>query len=1258
MKKTLGLIAALLLGALSPTWADYVVNGVTVSSSTTITPGVWTSQSQLAIKYAQDNHIPLLLLRANAGCSQCKKLEVACALDQFKEWAADRKLVMLLSMNTDPTADYLAARELTPETLIASGNMPKIAVYWWKEDGTTTRAGFVGRTGRMLGQSGSLPLVDQFINAIESVVGDYSAVPPVPPYTGGYFAVTNLPNSRLEVVVDATEAKSVRIPLYRTATGSATNTLVVGSEEQAITWSGSETSKEVTVRVNATTAGQTIALTLKDEDGETVSTSQINVVNEPANSVTNPYWVGEKTADTLGYGEWTLDYDVALEKVKAEGGVILADFSGVLWCPYCKGIEESLLADAAFKQWAVDNKVVFVLFDQPRLGQAGPRLLAFDEGRGHDGTASGAAYITRKGVTAADAKKVIDRTTELSTKTWLAPDTTATRLSNPTLLLINADGELKARFRAYRTSDRKYPTAENINRLNDLLLLQQANEKDNFRSTTTLTYEIGDDADGEIQINDNVDYFKLTSSPKGDIKISATDSDGKALTATLLTTNSTSYIVVSGYENALEVYGANTTKSYALTSSVVLIPAESAASYKTSKDTVTMRLVNGTTYNITGVAADALSANFTASGDYWVAKASGDIDLAVSSDTVTYQVWTPGTVAFTTTSQRLMESTGSGTITVARTGGASGKTVVDVAISKNLTAGRLVTPAGTTTLTWEDGESGEKTIAYTLNVDNTFQPTDTFTLSLTAGSECAATISSSAAAHTVTVIDSDKPMLDNTEFSQRVFANFAINQSYPVNNILENGRVTLRRVSGRLPSGITAKYDATTKSVILSGRARLAGAYTYTFTLSERRASGAATGLETTFTINVVNPSQLSTSDADYNPVVGTAVSSDVPLYATVSGSKLLAGNITLSINTSGRISARFTGAGASTTTYTGYWQDLDNGTATTVLTSSRGGQLALELTPEGKLSATVTGVTTSFGSSLATADEGVDLATKVDYAKYAGYYTVTLPVDTTGLTAGQETKPTGTGTLILKMDSAIFQRNGRVTYRLYLPDGSAASGSTVISPIDSQSARVTIFKSSSRYVIGVTATVRANAAETHTSDPMIVLADAATQPYWQSSTSGRENLLVYGGYYDKAFSLDDCCSDYYETSRFNLTADVSYLAPSGLHGAVTGVSTATIDVADDRITVTPSNDLRASIRLAKNTGLVSGSVKLQFANGRTVTARCVGVLLPYWADCGCFEGLEAIIDRPLFSGTAYFNDTVDGVRVKRSFEVRFDAVK
>jgi thioredoxin-related protein len=63
--------------------------------------------------------------------------------------------------------------------------------------------------------------------------------------------------------------------------------------------------------------------------------------------------------------EWTEDYSSAVAKAKKEHKLLLLNFTGSDWCPWCKRIDREVFETQKFGEFA-DKKLVLVTVDFPR----------------------------------------------------------------------------------------------------------------------------------------------------------------------------------------------------------------------------------------------------------------------------------------------------------------------------------------------------------------------------------------------------------------------------------------------------------------------------------------------------------------------------------------------------------------------------------------------------------------------------------------------------------------------------------------------------------------------------------------------------------------------------------------------------------------------------------------------------------------------------------------------------------------------------
>ena len=62
---------------------------------------------------------------------------------------------------------------------------------------------------------------------------------------------------------------------------------------------------------------------------------------------------------------WTTDYPAALKKASKENKLVLLDFTGSNWCPWCIKLDQEIFAQKAFQEYAEKN-LILVLVDFPQ----------------------------------------------------------------------------------------------------------------------------------------------------------------------------------------------------------------------------------------------------------------------------------------------------------------------------------------------------------------------------------------------------------------------------------------------------------------------------------------------------------------------------------------------------------------------------------------------------------------------------------------------------------------------------------------------------------------------------------------------------------------------------------------------------------------------------------------------------------------------------------------------------------------------------
>ena len=544
--------------------AASAADSVSLPTVTTAQTGAWMASFQAATNYAFSTGRPLVMLWSNDICDYCNAFKTSIRKSAFTSWQKDQPYVFCYVegvRGSDP-ANNRGAKAFAANAggygEKNTGGYPMISLLWL--DGGTAKAvaTFTGRPGKM-GVAAKSEMYMEFIEAIETTFAAYSES------DLGSFPVGDLENDRFEA---EPSTGVVRIPVDRDFAGAvATNVLTVTRGETTVlttdvVWGADDTRTTVALDLEkigslSYDGSSTLNLTLTSPTDGSTTNGTLHLVADKPNAVKNPYFPGERDLDSLGWADWTLDWTLVTNKVAKANAAgtnsyLLAVFSGTLWCPYCLGIEQGLFDSPKFAAWLEENNIQLALFDQALAatdayaGKA--HLLSYDAGMDHyAGVAnvmrSGAGYLTRHGLAEDDdvAQAVVARTQKL-TVDWLAPGSTAARLSNPTLLLLDANGTVLGRFNAWRDRNRVfgsnvyyYDADENIARLNDLLkLAARGGEGNDYSQTTTLEHKVGDASSATLQVNSTTRWWNLSGAAAGTLTVGRTDDSSAAVTFTLL----------------------------------------------------------------------------------------------------------------------------------------------------------------------------------------------------------------------------------------------------------------------------------------------------------------------------------------------------------------------------------------------------------------------------------------------------------------------------------------------------------------------------------------------------------------------------------------------------------------------------------------------------------------------------------------------------------------------------------------------------
>ena len=534
-----------------------------VSVSSDVGTGFWMENFAAATNLAHATSAPLVLFWGNKGCTYCGYLEEAVNTKAFKTWQkahADYIYCYVQGVNSIDVAPNegsdvrqfarSAAGTLSPSKYISS--YPIICLYWPQKAGKAKVTSFVGRTGKMLVKASGRTLAQELEDSVSQFFSAYVAPKAEIVFGCGDSAGTLGLENRNDRLEADPSTRRVHVPLVRKGSivGKVQGTLVVewpGAikpvESNAVTWAALEKNVYAPVDLALPNGvefpeGERIVLTLLDGAGVPVARNAITFVGAKPNTNTNPFWLGERDVNSLGFAEWTHDYDLVRAKIAAgKADYTLALFSGTLWCPYCRGIDESLFQSDEFKAWCEVNRVQVALFDQAQLpaNGGGSQLLTYIPSVEHianKDVVTGASYLSRHGLRddADDVVHVRERTVNYSTVKWLTPETTSVRLGNPTVLLIDSKDNVVGRFNAWRDrnivfghalGNKYYEPSENIARLNDLLALaSRGSERQDYASTTTSELKLGGSAVSSFHVNDARDHYLLKPSSRGTLVVS------------------------------------------------------------------------------------------------------------------------------------------------------------------------------------------------------------------------------------------------------------------------------------------------------------------------------------------------------------------------------------------------------------------------------------------------------------------------------------------------------------------------------------------------------------------------------------------------------------------------------------------------------------------------------------------------------------------------------------------------------------------
>lgn len=596
--KTMKTIAAALLAAFAVSTAAEAVTAEflksdVLSSSAAVTPGRWNGNFAKCKKYCEDNGVPFIACWSNGdACGHCIAFERAAMQSGFRSWMKTTGIVFWfgcpsngykLDQSTGSALNWARAYEgrLSYTSGGPQSGFPFIRIYWPKGKVDISTVGDTMRGGFATSAANSVAKMKSYINNALKVgkTGGWSAEPVVvvPKYLGGEFAASMAATETSKMELETGLTTKFDVTLTRTnavaaasvatnyvsvaeATAAAASTASVASLSAAsapvalaaaapieVLWKSNETVRTISVPVSKAGTGD-VTVSILDADKTTVK-GILTIPRVPAQPATtsNPYWIGERTAETLKAGEWTMDLDAALARAKAQSGDAwtLVEFTGALWCPWCRGFEEYVFEKDAFKKFTEEKNISLVCLDNvrrfsaadsfsdsvnPKSVSAGPygaapTLLRADIGTAGNSTASGLSYITRHMVSSEDAEKKLQENHDLGYfgGKYATPD--AYRTGYPTVILVNKAGNVAGRFRYQydpnRDSEARYPfdLGENMARFEKLIEKASFDsERDRYATTTQAKLSVGGSADADLDVNISKKCYILKGVREGKVE--------------------------------------------------------------------------------------------------------------------------------------------------------------------------------------------------------------------------------------------------------------------------------------------------------------------------------------------------------------------------------------------------------------------------------------------------------------------------------------------------------------------------------------------------------------------------------------------------------------------------------------------------------------------------------------------------------------------------------------------------------------------
>ena len=486
------------------------------------------------------------------------------------------------------------------------------------------------------------------------------------------------------------------------------------------------------------------------------------------------------------------------------------------------------------------------------------------------------------------------------------------------------------------------------------------------------------------------------------------------------------------------------------------------------------------------------------------------------------------------------------------------------------------------------------------------------------------TISASNSVTVVSVAD-DSPCFVEAR-SEIALTRYAIVSATLSLSDLTGGAVSFTKLSGTLPAGLKARFDAQGQAMVIEGvLTAKAGVYEAVYQAVEQRGSQRVAGLPTKVVFKVTDPTTGGgESGAPLNPAVAkTRTFSGLAAYD--GAKKRVIGLMQVTIPANGRLSARLTGLNGTTSFAAKGWSSCGlDGTLVAELTAADGkSALVVEAHPDGSFDMVINGGELD---GCAMEHDGATWSAKNPASEWRGYYTVAMKH---GEVIGEDQlgiAPTGDGFLTLKMNTTSAVNGGTFTVAGMLPNGTKISGSFKLAKAEG-AGWLPVVCTSSREAFAAEVRIAANAIAENNRRCVETPEDTGLA-YWRHTERAKVAgsyevaLSLHGGYYDATEDLGGCCAEDYETNELAF-----YVRGSE--------KLADIDVGKSTVTASNTGSSKLSLNFNRSTGIAIGKF-IDPDLGKWVTYS--GIVVNGWGEgCGCGPGQTVFL--PFMSGSMYYSE-------------------